>query len=128
MGSTARWEAHPHIVHSRGKVVDGARVDRRGFVDNPVSGLRAQAYRSSCPRGRRRNGAEAIASRPLHPVGEITSSQLAPRSEIASRSGALRSQRHFVHRRRRLERATAVGARKDVTGIPVSVLLPGVEG
>ena len=35
---------------------------------------------------------------------------------------------HFVHQRRAArEGRPALGARKDVTGIPVSVLLTGVE-
>jgi hypothetical protein len=80
--------------------------------------------------GRRRPAAEAITSSTLHPV-RLRSPQgpADARPAITSRVRALSGfLGRFVHHRRvAREGRSAMGARKDATGIPVSVLLPGVE-
>ena len=111
----SRGRPWPRVPHVRGQPrwPDGARAHNVGLARG----------------GRRRPGAEAIASSPLHPVRLRSPQGQAggtDRDRIKVRRSMVPSGASFTSAGRPA-RAARLGARKDVTGIPVSVLLPGVE-
>jgi hypothetical protein len=110
-------------------VVDCPAGSVSEFVDNPVGGASAGPYRDPCPKGptEARSGGDRLKTAPPGQA-EITSMPgRTPRTAMTSGSGSPVASDTSFTSAGQPARAARLDARKDVTGIPVSVLLPGVE-